>query len=207
MARTIDRRAARTRQALHQALITLILRKGYEAITVQDIIDEADVGRSTFYAHYTGKEDLLRKGFQALGALLDGESEASGRGGRRGEPLPFSRALFEHACEYKHVYKALVGGRGGTVATNEIRRLLSDVVRRDLARYERAGLPADLVVRFVVETFLSVLGWSLKRKPHVPPAEMDAVFRQLVLQGIGAKHANAPGARAASSPAGAEAPP
>jgi AcrR family transcriptional regulator len=50
----MDRRAARTRRALHGALMSLILRKGYEAITVQDIIDEADVGRSTFYAHYTG---------------------------------------------------------------------------------------------------------------------------------------------------------
>jgi AcrR family transcriptional regulator len=46
----MDRRAARTRRALHGALISLILRKGYDAITVQEIIDEADVGRATFYA-------------------------------------------------------------------------------------------------------------------------------------------------------------
>ena len=58
----VDRRAARTRRALHGALISLILRKGYDAITVQEIIDEADVGRATFYAHYRGKEDLLRGG-------------------------------------------------------------------------------------------------------------------------------------------------
>jgi AcrR family transcriptional regulator len=56
----MDRRAARTRRSLHQALISLILRKGYDAITVQEIIDEADIGRATFYAHYRGKEDLLR---------------------------------------------------------------------------------------------------------------------------------------------------
>lgn len=61
--RAIDRRAIRTRKALHDALMRLILRKGYEATTVQEVIDEANVGRSTFYAHYTGKEDLLRKGF------------------------------------------------------------------------------------------------------------------------------------------------
>jgi AcrR family transcriptional regulator len=66
----MDRRAARTRRALHGALISLILRKGYDAITVQEIIDEADVGRATFYAHYRGKEDLLRGGFEELRAEL-----------------------------------------------------------------------------------------------------------------------------------------
>jgi len=67
---SMDRRATRTRRSLHQALISLILRKGYDAITVQEIIDEADIGRATFYAHYRGKEDLLRGGFEALRAEL-----------------------------------------------------------------------------------------------------------------------------------------
>jgi AcrR family transcriptional regulator len=62
----IDRRAARTRRTLHDALIRLILRKGYDALTVQEIIDDADVGRATFYAHYRGKDDLLRGGFERL---------------------------------------------------------------------------------------------------------------------------------------------
>jgi len=47
----MDRRAVRTRRSLHRALMSLILRKDYEVVTVQDIVDEADVGRSTFYAH------------------------------------------------------------------------------------------------------------------------------------------------------------
>src|SRR5918996_3826094 len=89
VAEAMDRRAARTRRALHGALMSLILRKGYEAITVQDIIDEADVGRSTFYAHYTGKEDLLRSGFQTLRAELT-EAQRAARAsirGSRDEPL------------------------------------------------------------------------------------------------------------------------
>src|SRR5260221_12054396 len=101
--RTIDRRAARTRRALHEALISLILRQGYEATTIQDIIDAADVGRSTFYAHYTGKEDLLRGGFAALRAeLTAAPPDASSRrdGGRDG-PLPFTLRMFQHAAGYQ----------------------------------------------------------------------------------------------------------
>ena len=55
---------------LQHALISLILKKGYEAITVQDICDEANMGRSTFYAHYTSKDDLRRSSFEHLRKLL-----------------------------------------------------------------------------------------------------------------------------------------
>src|SRR4029079_1728498 len=54
-----DRRVARTRRALKEALTDLILEGGYESGTVQDVIARADVGRSTFYAHFLDKDDLL----------------------------------------------------------------------------------------------------------------------------------------------------
>jgi AcrR family transcriptional regulator len=188
MAKMIDRRAARTRRALHQALMTLILRRGYEAITVQDIIDEADVGRSTFYAHYTGKEDLLRSGFQFLRAELADAQRASpaGADGSREEPLGFSLALFEHASGYVDVYRALVGGRGGAVAVNEIRQILSELVRKELSPARDDGaVSRELGVQFIVGAFLTVLTWWLERKPGLPPAQVDAMFRRLALDGIG----------------------
>jgi AcrR family transcriptional regulator len=185
MAQAIDRRAARTRRALHEALITLILRRGYEAITVQDIIDEADVGRSTFYAHYTGKEDLLRGGFESLRAELAAARRLAPA--RSGEPLAFSLAMFEHACGYKNVYRALVGGRGGVVASNELRRILSELVQEELSGFwEDGAVPRDLGVQFVVSTFLTVLGWLLTRKSRPAPAQADEMFRRLVIGGIGA---------------------
>lgn len=188
MAKMMDRRAARTRKALHQALMTLILRTGYAAITVQDIIDEADVGRSTFYAHYTGKEDLLRSGFQFLRAeLADAQRAAyAGTDGSRDEPLGFSLALFEHASGYTDVYRALVGGRGGAVAVNEIRQILSQLVRKELSAVRDDGaVSRELVVQFTVGAFLTVLTWWLERKPGLPPPQVDAMFRRLVLNGIG----------------------
>ena len=55
----IDRRISKTKKAIYQAFLQLLNAKGYEATTVQDIIDLADVGRSTFYCHYESKELLL----------------------------------------------------------------------------------------------------------------------------------------------------
>lgn len=188
MARVIDRRAARTRTALHGALISLILRKGYDGITIQDIIDEADVGRSTFYAHYAGKEDLLRNGFQALRTeLAEAQSVARARTSiSKEEPLSFSRTMFEHAFRYADVYRALVGGRGGIVALNEIRRVLSDFVRKELGGAgDDKAIPQQVRVQFVVGTFLTVLTWWLERAPRLSPSQVDAMFRRLVLTGIG----------------------
>src|SRR5258708_5830973 len=127
-ARRIDRRVARTRRALHGALIGLILKKSYEAITVQDIIDAADVGPATFYADYGSKDDLLRGGFEGL------QEELRERGSRPGEesPFAFSLPMFEHACSYRPVYAALLGGAGGAIVMQQIRRVLAEFVKIEL---------------------------------------------------------------------------
>src|SRR5579864_6444923 len=97
--RAIDRRVARTRATLHQALITLILKKGYEAITVEDICEHANVGRSTFYAHYKSKEELHLSGMNHLRRqIVDQQRDAGAPSSDRSvRQLGFSLAMFEHA--------------------------------------------------------------------------------------------------------------
>lgn len=181
----IDRRAARTRNALHQALISLILRKGYDATTIQDIIDEADVGRSTFYAHYTGKDDLLHRGFEQLRAEL-AEARRSASAGPEAGPLAFSATMFDHAWSYKDVYRALVGGRGGALVMDKIRDVLSGFVREELSgAWEDGEVSRDLAVQFVVSTFLTVLASLLSKRSKLTPSAANVVFRSLVLGGVG----------------------
>ena len=186
MAATIDRRAARTRRALSRALLSLMLRQGYETISVQDIIEEADVGRSTFYAHYAGKEDLLRSGFGMLRDELRQARQAHASvAAASDEPLAFSLAMFEHGAQYADHYRALASGRGGTVMEVEVRRVLSELVREELRGMDDSSISRELVIQFVVGTFLTALGWWFERKPKLTPMQIDAMFRQLVLTGIG----------------------
>lgn len=187
MSRAIDRRAARTRKALHQALLTLMLRKGYEALSMQDIIEEADVGRSTFYAHFTGKEDLLRSGFQLLREeLKEAQSALPGTAGApHDDPLSFSTAMFEHAARYADHYRTMIGGRGGAVTENEIRLILSEMVRQELPpTLHDDTMPRDFVVQFIVGAFLTTLHWWFERKAGLPPSQVDSMFRSLVLGGL-----------------------
>jgi AcrR family transcriptional regulator len=183
----MDRRVARTRGMLQRALNTLTLKKGYEAITIEDICEAANVGRSTFYAHYTGKDDLKRSGLEHLRQeLLDHQRAASdNRGGRS---LAFSLPMFEHARDHLDLYRALVGNRGGAVALGTIRQILSDLVRDELhasaGKKPNSAIPRELVVHHVIGAYMAVLTWWLDGGAKLPPQQMDTMFRRLAIEGL-----------------------
>jgi AcrR family transcriptional regulator len=89
-----DRRVRRTRRILIEALIQLILEKGYSRITVQDILDRADVGRSTFYSHFRDQEALLVACFDSLRDELRGEIDAMTPGASQPDPARPAAAIF-----------------------------------------------------------------------------------------------------------------
>lgn len=127
----IDRRMPRTRAMLQKALMSLILKKDYEAITVQDICDAADVGRSTFYAHYSSKDDLKRSGFEHLRKDLAARQKCAlaTPGDIRNRSLSFSLTMFEHARDHVELHRALTNGHAGAIALCSIRQMLSDLAR------------------------------------------------------------------------------
>jgi AcrR family transcriptional regulator len=186
----IDRRVARTRAALQQAQVSLILKRGYEAVTVEDICEAANVGRSTFYAHFTGKDDLRRSSFEHLQKqLTDRQREAlSAARDVKDQSLGFSLTMFEHARDHIDLYRALIGGRGGAIALGAIRGILSDLVRAELAassgKNPAADMPRDFVVQYVVGAYMAVLTWWLDKGAKLPPERVDAMFRRLATEGV-----------------------
>jgi len=186
----IDRRVVRTRAMLQHALISLIMKKGYEAITIKDVCDAANVGRSTFYAHFTSKDDLKQSGLEHLRKeLIDRQRAALAATGKiGGRSLGFSLTLFEHARDHMGLYRALVGSRGGSVALGSIRQIISDLVRSELAatadKNSADVIPRELVVQYVVGAYMAVLTWWLDRGAKLPPQRIDAMFRRLAAEGI-----------------------
>lgn len=176
----MDRRVARTREALHAALIRLILARGYDAVTVEDICEEANVGRSTFYAHFTSKGDLKRAGLETIRHALEPNGNATLG---QTQPLQFSLSMFRHARDHADHYRALAGGPGGTLALTSIRQMLADQVRRELKgagfSSSSTGMPLAFAVQYLVGAFMAVLTWWLDRGAPLSPERMDEMFRTM----------------------------
>jgi AcrR family transcriptional regulator len=186
----IDRRVLRTRATLHEALLFLIAEKGFETTTVEDICARANVGRSTFYAHFTGKDDLMRSGLKNLRELFAaGNNPGTVSTGARGRRFAFSLAMFRHAGDHAHLHRALVGNRGGTIALDAIRQMLRQQVRDELASFgRRAGDAAtrDFAVEFIVGAFMAVMSAWLDGGATLAPERVDAMFQRLALEGLAA---------------------
>src|SRR5262249_5226307 len=95
--KSIDRRAARSRAKLHEALLCLMAQRSYETITVEDICDRASVSRSTFYSHYAGKDDLIRNWLRQLRELVVYQATDQAMPGCPRGGFAFSLTMLEHA--------------------------------------------------------------------------------------------------------------
>ncbi|WP_344947699.1 TetR/AcrR family transcriptional regulator [Sphaerisporangium flaviroseum] len=178
-----DRRVRRTRRAVHQALVELILEKGYDAVTVTDLINRADVGRSTFYAHFTDKQDVLFGNLDELSDLLHLVPAA-----KPDKLFAFSLPMFEHLHEQRRLARALLGRRGGSAVMARAEQIMADVVRGELlAALPQGSRPPpslDLVVTCAVGAFMALMRKWADGELAATPAEMDAAFRAVVTPGV-----------------------
>ncbi len=183
-----DRRVQRTRQALHQALTEIILEKRYDKITVQDIIDRADVGRSTFYAHFLDKDDLLVKGVARFSDRLGAHLETSEEHGREPSHVLHSLTFFQHADMHHDLYKAMREGGGAEVIMEAARRHLSEDIENHLVALFPKGMDTDIpkavITNFLAGAMLSLLMWWLDEDRPYSPEEIDAMFQKLAIRGV-----------------------
>jgi len=180
-----DRRSRRTRQLLGDALVELMLEKHFEIITVQDILDRADVGRSTFYAHYTDKESLLLSQIEQV--IHEMEAYASDSGSTHHGLLP-SLALFRHVKEQRRLMQAFVWGRGAEILTQDFQGQVSKIIEQNMRLVIGDSIaftvPISVVAKFVASTFLMLLRWWFDEDMRHTPEEMDEMFQKLVMPGI-----------------------
>lgn len=181
-----DRRSQRTQRILHEALMDLMQEKRYDDITVQDIIDRANVGRSTFYAHYEDKEDLMTSGLMHLMQIL---SQMVARPSETGEArlLP-TQELFEHVQENQSLFRGMVRGRSLEIFFDKGQEYWSQKLTVDLQMRlppgKQPSVPIPVLAQFVAGTFVTMLRWWLDSKMPYSPKEMDEMLQKLVMPAI-----------------------
>jgi AcrR family transcriptional regulator len=184
--RVQDRRIQKTQRFLHEALFSLIHEKSYDAIVVKEILDRANVGRSTFYTHFRNKDELL---VSCIHDMLRSVQSA-------GRPpsatwyeriLWFSLPIFEHISRYGRAGEAKIGTRGRAIIHAHLQHLLAELMAEDVRkefqnrREKVVQVPPDLFVQYVASTFILVLNWWVDSRSPLPPKEVNDVFRALIL--------------------------
>jgi len=184
-----DRRVRRTRELLRKALLDLILEKGYDRITVRDILDRADVGRSTFYAHFRDKDELLLAGFEDVRSAIAAEHEAVEAG--RTTNTPFLEPLlpvFRHVEGHRHFWESLSRKGGAEVITRILRQSVDDLVREHFrSRFpdaERRPEQLEPAIRFVAGACMGMLLWWLDTGAPDSAEEIHATFKRLATSGV-----------------------
>jgi AcrR family transcriptional regulator len=183
--RAKDRRIQRTRSLLHDALGSLIHEKPYDEIVVREILNRANVGRSTFYAHFSDKDELLASSIHDL--LRSVYIKNSTAPEERCERLiSFSLPLFEHIHRHRQQRVALIGVSGRAVIHERLQRMLTELIANDLrrdfeSRNRWSHIPSDIFVKYIASTFTLVLNWWIESRSPLKPGEINDVFRALVL--------------------------
>jgi AcrR family transcriptional regulator len=181
----IDRRVRQTRDALGDALIHLMQEKSFDSITIQQVLERAGVGRSTFYAHFRGKEDLflsdVEEFFEIVSTVLTRQDDKSNR-------IAPVREFFAHVAEGGKFIASLTESQKlrdvfelgqGHFARGIEARLAAMPATRSLTPVGRAARAHALA-----GALFSMLNWWLSHQSSATPHQMDALYHQMIWSGI-----------------------
>ncbi|HYW74871.1 MAG TPA: TetR/AcrR family transcriptional regulator [Pyrinomonadaceae bacterium] len=178
--KTSDRRTRRTRNKVSGALVDLIKEKRFDDITVQNLIDRAGVGRSTFYSHFRDKEDAFEHQWEAFSQHLANQIKWDQAG--RDSFFPVA-PLFRHLQEEQSFYRGLVRSgkidallkRGVDYLTGNIETALNQILES-----REITVPIPVLSHYLANECFGLLKWWLDAGMPYTPAAMDQMFHRLV---------------------------
>ena len=180
-----DRRSQRTYRLVTSAVAELLREKSYDQILVQDILDRAEIGRTTFYAHFFDKEDVLNSMTEQM---LEMFTHQIARSTAKQRVVP-SLELFEHIYQSPHPhFRALMRGRACEPLWEALQTALSRAIEPALctlcAEKRSPSIPLPVVSEYLAGAFLTLLKWWLAADMPYPPEQMENIFQQLALPGV-----------------------
>jgi AcrR family transcriptional regulator len=185
-AQKTNRRVRRTRNLLGDALMELMHEKAFADIKIQHVLDRARISRSTFYTHYSDKDDLfvsdVDEFFQGMATMLSRNREVSDR-------VAPAREIFAHLGEARKFYDALVASGKVHDVMEMAQGHFARGIERRLAELPRAqGMPArsrPAIATALAGALLSLLVWWINHGNPGSPQQMDGAYHRLVWSGIG----------------------
>ena len=209
----LDRRVQRTRKLLQDALIELVSEKGYEEVSIREILDQANVGRSTFYAHFQDKDELLHSILDRLDELFEEHkarlSEVTKNGGATTltnltKGFSPTLSLFQFVEKNHRFFKAMLGNRGygifgkpvydyvfahiHTIFTKPIHddvfAQLHESLNMRISREKYGSLESEIAAHYFASALMGLLVWWTEKDMPCTSEEIDRLFRELAMPGF-----------------------
>ena len=180
-----DPRVRKTRKGMRQAFFALLEKQGYDSITVQDIADQAEIARVTFYRHYQDQEELLADCLDSLFDEIILQSGIEEKFETVSADAP-TRLLFEHLEENEKLYKILLASRGGEAAIARLRNYLVEKIVDTfsvISREDRPNIPDKLIAYHWVSAQIGLGIWWVENNKPYPRDYMIEIANWLSLAG------------------------
>ena len=176
MAKKTDLRVQRTRKMIIEAFFKLVETKGYEAVTIQDIADEAMINRATFYAHFKDKQHLYDAIFtftlSAFTAILDSQQLVNGNRVRVKHIEELLTQLYNFNEHFRKRLAEIIEEKYATIFS-QLRITENDI-----------DVPIDFVIEYMTSIFIGTLHWWITSETDMTPNHLA----QLVIKLVGNGH-------------------
>lgn len=173
----MDRRQRKTRAAIFGAFTRLLQRKSYSSLTIQEIIDKADIGRTTFYAHFETKDALLKAIcsdiFEHVFSNEIMSEEKHDFWGHDSFRDKLTHILY-HLQEKQQSISGLLSGECGEVFTRYFKEYLYRVFEGQIPRDNE--IPRDYRLHHAVSSFAETVKWWLRGHSGYSPEEISGFY-------------------------------
>ncbi len=174
-----QRHRLQTRKGLIQAAVELVLEKGYETVTVQDITDRADFGRGTFYIHFKDKEEVVWTAIQGLCLELEQAAHQQYKDNIPDQQEYYGLLyIFRQVDKNRDLFRVCFSARGSAALTERVSDLLADIILYDLQnqpalRDPNSDVPLEIVAQMMTGLITRMISWWLNT-PNSYTAEQMA---------------------------------
>ena len=162
-----ERRRLQTRKQLIETTMQLVLEKGYDSISIQDITDRADLGRGTFYIHFKDKEEIVWTVFQELFRTLEQDAHRQLDRNVPGVEYYGLLNIFHHAEKHRDLYRVMLGGKGSAMLTARVQDFMAESFLYDIRNAPPPtdvdfGIPPEIEAQILTGMISRLLFWWLE---------------------------------------------
>lgn len=183
----MDKRQQKTRQAIFTAFSLLLEQKRFSRITVQEIIDRANIGRSTFYAHFETKDDLLRElcadMFRHVFSRYPGAERTHDFSASPGALEARVTHILYHLKDSQTEIIRLLSGESRDLFLDYFKANLTEMFS-GLVAHSDLDIPASYLENYLAGSFSDTVQWWAAQKMEIPPETVAGYFLTVIENGI-----------------------